>query len=126
MRSRYRKRGKTRVVHKYVRDHEFVLCISGGLSGFSLAIVYLIASTPFIHFLTELSLGLSALLASIVSLKAVNMVDYRTKSAGLIMILCSIWGLISIHLFYVLPALLLLIGGIMCLVKKDRTIRLIE
>ena len=64
------------------------------------------------------SLGISAVLASIVGIIAAAYVMQNAKWGGIILILSAIWLLISISLFGVLGAVLLGLGGLLAILRK--------
>jgi len=48
-------------------------------------------------------------------------VKSKTKTAGIMFLIASIGGVISISAFYIIPGILIFIAGIMALVRKDKT-----
>ena len=64
------------------------------------------------------SLGISAVLASIVGIIAAAYVMQNAKWGGIILILSAVWLLISISLFGVLGAVLLGLAGLLAILRK--------
>lgn len=67
-------------------------------------------------------LGISAIILSVVGIVGAAIVSDKSKIGGWLMVIAAIGGTISISSFYILPGILLLIGGITALVRKDKTI----
>lgn len=100
---------------KTSRTIELALGISGGVFGLIGGIFALLFS----FFVSDaLSLGISAVLASIVGIVGAIYVTKNPRWGGIILIISAIWLLISISLFGLLGAILLLIAGIVALVRK--------
>jgi len=104
------------------RTTSFVLGLIGGILGFFfalLAFVFLGIGTAF-GAENVTGLGISAIFASLVGIVGAVIVKYHHKLGGWIMILSAIWGTISISVGYILPGLLLLLGGIIGLKKETK------
>ena len=95
--------------NKTSRTLELALGLVGGIFGLMGGIIGLI-------FIPEL--GVSALLASIVGIIAAIYVTQNPKWGGIILVISSIWLLISISLFGVLGFILLLIAGLVAIFRK--------
>lgn len=102
-------------IEKTSRTVEILLGILGGIFGLLggiLAVLFgLFASEVF-------SLGISAILASIVGIIGAVYVLRNAKIGGIILVISAIWLLISISLFGVLGAVLLGIGGLLAIFRK--------
>lgn len=64
-------------------------------------------------------MGFSAIVASMCGLIGAILNSKKIKDGGWIMIIASIWGLVSISMFYILSFILLLTAGIIALHSKD-------
>lgn len=105
------------------RTTEFVLGLIGGIIGFGGAFfaIFFGAVDEAVSGSSEVSgLGWAAFLFSILAIVGAVVVKFKAKVGGAMMLISGIGGLVSISLFYALPALLLLIGGLMGLFRKDR------
>ena len=100
---------------KTSRTIELILGIMGGIFGLIGGVFALMFSAfaPSVG-----SLGISAVLASIVGIIAAAYVMQNAKWGGIILILSAIWLLISISLFGVLGAVLLGLGGLLAILRK--------
>lgn len=94
---------------KKSRTIELALGLVGGIFGLFGGIFSLL-------FIPEL--GVSALLASIVGIVGAIYVTRDAKWGGIILIISSIWLLISISFFGVLGFILLLIAGLVAIFRK--------
>ncbi|MBM7552112.1 DUF4064 domain-containing protein [Thalassobacillus pellis] len=108
------------------RTAEFVLGLIGGIFGFIGAIMALflggldaaLNSTG----TSEISgLGWMAFLFSILAVVGAVVVRNKAKAGGIMLIIAAVGGLISISMFYLIPAVLIGIAGIMGVVRKDKT-----
>ncbi len=88
---------------------EIALGITGGIFGLIGGVIGLI-------FVPEL--GVSAIMASILGIVAAIFVTKNAKWGGIILVISSIWLLISISLFGVLGFILLLIAGLVTIFRK--------
>ncbi|HII83418.1 MAG TPA: hypothetical protein HA271_00945 [Methanobacterium subterraneum] len=95
--------------NKRSRTIELALGIVGGIFGLFGGIFALL-------FIPEL--GFSAILASVVGIIGAIFVTRNPKWGGLILIISSVWLLISISFFGVLGFILLLIAGSVALFRK--------
>lgn len=107
------------------RTTEFVLGLIGGIFGILSAIVALFIGGVDAAFSSTgtsdiVGLGWSAVILSIVGIVGSVVVKSKAKFGGILMIISAIGGLISISMFYILPAVLLLIGGLMGVFKKNK------
>lgn len=66
------------------------------------------------------NLGFSALLFSVIGIVGAIMVHKRGKLGGLLMIVASVCGFISVFMGYIIASILLLIGGIISIKKPDQ------
>lgn len=106
------------------RTTEFVLGLIGGIFGFFGALLVLMfggigsvlgaSSTS-----NVISLGLVAILFSILAIVGSVVVRSKAKLGGWFMIISAVGGLICISLAYLLPFVLLLIAGLMGVIKKE-------
>lgn len=96
-------------VNERSRTIELVLGIVGGIFGLLGGIFALL-------FIPEL--GLSAILASVVGIVGAVYITRNAKWGGIILIISSIWLLISISFFGVLGFILLLIAGFVAIFRK--------
>ncbi|QGQ46626.1 DUF4064 domain-containing protein [Metabacillus sediminilitoris] len=106
------------------RTTEFVLGLIGGIFGLIGAVMAIFVGVLDEAFSgsTEISgLGWSAVLLSILGIVGSVIVKRKPKLGGAFMTIAAIGGTISIFVFYILPGVLLFIGGIMGLFRKDKT-----
>lgn len=114
------------------RTTEFVLGLIGGIFGFIGAFMALFFGEIDAAFneagSSSLSgLGWSAVIFSILAIVGAVLVKSRPKLGGILMLVSAIGGFISIFMFYMLSAVLLLIGGLMgVLKKKDKRANIIK
>jgi hypothetical protein len=106
------------------RTTEFVLGLIGGIFGFFGAIIALMFGGLGAAFAAEgastvISAGWVAMLLSIVGIVGASIVKGKPKTGGWFMIVSAVGGLIAISMAYVLPFVLLIIGGLMAVIKKD-------
>lgn len=106
------------------RTIEFVLGLIGGIFGFfgaviGLAIGGLGGAFGASEASTIMSLAWVAILFAILGIVGSVVVKSKAKLGGTFMLVSAIGGLICISFFYLLPFVLLLIGGLMGLIKKD-------
>lgn len=104
------------------RTGELVLGIIGGIFGIFGAIFAIIfggIGAAFGAGNMILWLGFSAMIFSIIGLVGSTITKGKKKLGGWLMIGSAVGGTISISAFYILPGLLLLIGGIMALARKE-------
>ena len=100
---------------KTSRTIELILGIMGGIFGLIGGVLALMFSAfaPSVG-----SLGISAVLASIVGIISAAYVMQNAKWGGIILILSAVWLLISISLFGVLGAVLLGLAGLLAIIRK--------
>ena len=100
---------------KTSRTVELILGIIGGIFGLIGGVFALMFSAfaPSVG-----SLGISAVLASIVGIIAAAYVMQNAKWGGIILILSAVWLLISISVFGVLGAVLLGLAGLLAVIRK--------
>jgi hypothetical protein len=97
------------------RTIELILGILGGIFGLLGGIFALMFSV----FATDIAtLGISAVLASIVGLVGTVFVLKNAKWGGIILVISAIWLLISISLFGIIGAVLLGLAGILAIFRK--------
>ncbi|MGL5648104.1 MAG: DUF4064 domain-containing protein [Clostridium sp.] len=108
------------------RTTEFVLALLGGIFGIFGAFGALMIGGIGQAFQASGSesvtvTGWIALIVSIVAIvfSVILKTPSKTKLSGIILIICAVVGFICIFMFYILPAVLILIAGIMCLIKKN-------
>lgn len=107
------------------RTAEFVLGLVGGIFGILCAFIAL-----FIGGLgsaleadganTVIGLGWGAVALSILGIVGSVMVRSKAKVGGIMMTVAAIGGFICISIIYLLPGVLLLIGGLMGIFRKDK------
>ncbi|WP_124727912.1 DUF4064 domain-containing protein [Staphylospora marina] len=106
------------------RTTEWILGLIGGILGVGGALFVIssgIADEVVIGGGAVLSLlGWSALAAALVGIAGSVLVKSRASLGGALMLLSAVWDIISISLFYVLPALLLLIAGFMGVFRREK------
>ncbi|PEY30759.1 hypothetical protein CN354_24205 [Bacillus cereus] len=68
-----------------------------------------------------MGLGWAAVALSILGIVGSVMVKSKAKVGGAMMTIAAIGGFICISFIYILPAVLLLIGGLMGLLRKEKT-----
>ncbi|UTB32303.1 MAG: zinc-ribbon domain-containing protein [Methanobacterium sp. ERen5] len=106
---------KTVESKKTSRTIELVLGILGGIFGL-LGGVFALMFSAFAP--SVASLGVSAVIASIVGLIGSAYVLQNPKWGGIILIISAVWLLISISLFGVLGAVLLGLAGLLAVLRK--------
>lgn len=107
------------------RTAEFVLGLIGGIFGILCAFIAL-----FIGGLgsaleadganTVIGLGWGAVALSVLGIVGSVMVRSKAKVGGIMMTVAAIGGFICISIIYLLPGVLLLIGGLMGIFRKDK------
>lgn len=105
------------------RTTEFVLGLIGGIFGIISSLMAMFiggAATAFgsSHGSTITGSALIALIVSILGIVGSVLSSKQTMLAGIFLIAAAIIGFICIFMFYILPGILLLIGGIMCFARK--------
>jgi hypothetical protein len=104
------------------RTVELVLGLLGGIFGFfgalfAIGIGGLAGAFGASGASDVIGLGFAAIIFSIIGIVGAVSVKSKTKTAGWLMIISAFGGLISISMAFLLPFILLLIGGIMALRK---------
>jgi len=107
------------------RTTEFVLGLIGGIFGILGAILALMVGGLGAAFEAEgansiIGLGWAAVGLSILGIVGSVVVKSKAKAGGIMMTIAAIGGFISIFVFYILPGILLLIGGLMGIFRKDK------
>ncbi|GAW28947.1 DUF4064 domain-containing protein [Carboxydocella sp. ULO1] len=107
------------------RTAELILGLLGGILGLIASFIALFIGGVGSAFNaqgagTVVSLGWSAALLSILAIVGSVMVKSKPKTAGIMFLIASIGGVISISAFYIIPGILIFIAGIMALVRKDK------
>lgn len=108
------------------RTAEFVLGLLGGIFGLIAAVIALfiggLGSALNLSGASTISgLGFLAIVASIIGIVGAAIVKSKTKVAGILMIIAAVVGIVAVSMFYILPAILLAIAGILALVKKEKS-----
>ena len=109
------------------RTTEFVLGLLGGIFGFFGAVFALIiggvdAALSSSGTSEIIGLGWGAMLFAILGIIASVVVRSKAKVGGALLLVSGIGGLICISFYYILPAVLLVIAGLMGLIKKNKPI----
>ncbi|MGG0721896.1 DUF4064 domain-containing protein [Bacillus mycoides] len=107
------------------RTAEFVLGLIGGIFGVICAFIALMIGGMGAAFEAEgantiIGLGWSAVGLSILGIVGSVMVRSKAKVGGIMMTIAAIGGFICISIFYLLPGVLLLIGGLMGIFRKNK------
>ncbi|PEM15194.1 hypothetical protein CN616_22810 [Bacillus toyonensis] len=107
------------------RTAEFVLGLIGGIFGIICAFVALLIGGMGAAFEADgantiIGLGWGAVGLSILGIVGSVMVRSKAKAGGIMMTIAAIGGFICISLIYLLPGVLLLIGGLMGIFRKDK------
>ncbi|PER52391.1 hypothetical protein COL26_04625 [Bacillus thuringiensis] len=107
------------------RTAEFVLGLIGGIFGIICAFVALLIGGIGAAFEadganTVIGLGWGAVALSILGIVGSVMVRSKAKVGGIMMTVAAIGGFICISIIYLLPGVLLLIGGLMGIFRKDK------
>ncbi|MEY8351473.1 DUF4064 domain-containing protein [Bacillus cereus] len=107
------------------RTTEFVLGLIGGIFGIIGAILALMVGGLGAAFEAEgansiIGLGWAAVGLSILGIVGSVVVKSKAKAGGIMMTIAAIGGIICIFVFYLLPGVLLLIGGLMGIFRKDK------
>ncbi|PEU20324.1 MULTISPECIES: DUF4064 domain-containing protein [unclassified Bacillus (in: firmicutes)] len=110
------------------RTTEFVLGLIGGIFGILCAFMVLFFGGLGSAFEAEganemIGLGWGAVGLSILGIVGSVVVKGKgkAKAGGIMMTVAAIGGTICISMFYILPCVLLLIGGLMGIFRKDKT-----
>lgn len=111
------------------RTTEFVLGLIGGIFGLIGASTALIIGGLDATFSSSgtseiIGLGWGAIFLSILGIVGSIVVKGKAKLGGIFMAVSAIGGVICVSFFYIIPAILLLIGGLMGLFKKDKAINI--
>jgi hypothetical protein len=96
---------------------EIAKVISGGIGGRILGVIlsgFGASNTPMAS-----SLGSIAVILGIFGIVGGAVVDKNKNVAGGLMLACSIIGFIALSMFWIVPGLLLLIGGLLIFLTKD-------
>lgn len=105
------------------RTAEFVLGLIGAIFGFIGAIIVIFLGgidTALTGSTTIVFSAWLALFMSIVGLVGAIMVRSKAKMGGILMIISAIAGIICIFVFYLVPGILLLIGGLMGFFRNEK------
>ncbi|SIR94931.1 Protein of unknown function [Bacillus cereus] len=107
------------------RTAEFVLGLIGGIFGIICAFIALLIGGMGAAFEAEgantiIGLGWGAVGLSILGIVGSVMVRGKAKVGGIMMTIAAIGGFICISIFFLLPGVLLLIGGLMGIFRKDK------
>jgi hypothetical protein len=109
------------------RTAEFVLGLIGGIFGILCAFIALFIGGLGSALETDgantvIGLGWGAVALSILGIVGSVMVRSKAKVGGIMMTVAAIGGFICISLIYLLPGVLLLIGGLMGIFRKDKVV----
>lgn len=107
------------------RTTEFVLGLIGGILGIICAFIALMigglgAAMEADGANNIIGLGWGAVALSILGIVGSVMVKGKAKAGGIMMTIAGIGGFICISIFFLLPGVLLLIGGLMGIFRKDK------
>lgn len=107
------------------RTAEFVLGLIGGIFGILCAFIALFIGRVASAMEAEgasnvIGLGWAAVVLSILGIVGSVMVKSKAKVGGAMMTIAAIGGFICISFIYILPAVLLLIGGLMGIFRKEK------
>lgn len=107
------------------RTAEFVLGLIGGIFGILCAFIALFigglgSALEADGASTVIGLGWGAVGLSVLGIVGSVMVKSKAKVGGIMMTVAAIGGFICISLIYLLPGVLLLIGGLMGIFRKDK------
>ncbi|HFJ9472414.1 DUF4064 domain-containing protein [Bacillus cereus group sp. MYBKT111-2] len=107
------------------RTAEFVLGLIGGIFGIICAFVALLIGGMGAAFEadganTVIGLGWGAVALSVLGIVGSVMVRSKAKVGGIMMTVAAIGGFVCISIIYLLPGVLLLIGGLMGIFRKDK------
>lgn len=108
------------------RTTEFVLGLIGGIFGIICAFFALMIGGIGAAFEADgansiIGLGWAAVALSILGIVGSVMVKSKAKAGGIMMLIAAVGGIICISAFYILPGILLLIGGLMGIFRKEKT-----
>lgn len=108
------------------RTTEFVLGLIGGIFGILCAFIALFiggvgAAVEADGANQVIGLGWAAVALSILGIVGCIIVKSKAKVGGIMMTIAAIGGFICISVIYLLPGVLLLIGGLMGIFRKDKT-----
>ncbi|MGD7063195.1 DUF4064 domain-containing protein [Bacillus altitudinis] len=106
------------------RTTEFVLGLIGGIFGFfgaMSAIAFGGLDAAFSESGTSqiTGLGWAAMLFSILAIVASVIVKKKAKLGGILLLVSAVGGIISISMFFILPAVLIIIAGCMGVFRKE-------
>ncbi|HDR6309459.1 TPA: DUF4064 domain-containing protein [Bacillus cereus] len=109
------------------RTTEFVLGLIGGIFGILCAFIALFIGGVASAMEAEgagsvIGLGWAAVALSVVGIVGSVMVKSKAKVGGAMMTISAIGGFICISFIYILPAVLLLIGGLMGIFRKEKVV----
>lgn len=99
---------------KVNRIGEIILAILGGVFGLLGAVL----AIGFGAFADTISNGVAALLCSVMGIVAIFFLSSKPKVAAWLLLCGGVGVLISVSLSGVLPSILMIIAGVMCLVRK--------
>ncbi|MBO1625255.1 DUF4064 domain-containing protein [Bacillus arachidis] len=107
------------------RTTEFVLGLIGGIFGILCAFLVIFFGGLGSAFEADganqlMTQGWIAVLLSILGIVGSVIVKGKAKIGGAMMTVASIGGFICISAFYILPGILLIIGGLMGLLRKEK------
>jgi len=107
------------------RTTEFVLGLIGGIFGIIFAFIALFIGGVGSALEAEgansiIGLGWGAIGLSIIGIIGCVLVKSKATVGGILMTIAAIGGFICVAVFYILPGVLLLIGGLMGIFRKEK------
>lgn len=108
------------------RTTEFVLGLLGGIFGIISALMALFIGGIDATFNSSgtsdiIGLGWAAVFLSVLGIVGSVVVKGKAKLGGWFMVIAAVGGIICISMFYILPGILLLIGGLMGVFRKSKS-----
>ena len=104
------------------RTTEFVLGLIGGIFGIFVGVFVIMFGELGRGFSGSsgglTSSGIAVIILATLGIIGAAMVKSKPKIAGVLMLVAAIGGFIASFVFYILPAILLLIAGLMSLIRK--------
>lgn len=102
---------------------EFILGFLGGILGTIAAFVTIViggidAATNETGVSKFMSHGWFAFAFSIIAIGGALLIQKKPKFAGFALIIAAVGGFLSVSLFYVIPAIILIVSGLMLILKK--------
>lgn len=112
---------------KISRTAEFVLGLIGGICGIIAGIVAIAiggvgSAVGASQAGSVTSLGIFAILFSILGIVGAAIVNSKTKVSGILMVIACVGGFVCISMVYIFPGIMFAIAGVMALVRKDKSL----